>query len=338
MKFIKLLVLNDYSIYYENEKAREYPNFSYTVSPLENASPFWKVVSKIYWSKFIPSFLKKILLFKLPVLVWYFVIFNKKLRKINEINGGSETCLMFSSMRRQLFFLDAIKLFKKRHPYVKIVFFFEDKIDFYKQHQCFNLKKIEKCFDVIFSYNDLDVQCYGFYKTPTLLIPYLQIDNELDVEYSDLFFIGYAKDRYDKLIKLYEECLKIGLKCDFTINGVKTSEQKYPGAIKYNETISYSEVVKRCLKTKCIVNIAQGGAEGLTIRDIEAISMNKVLLTNSRWIEKNDMYNPNKVIFLENFSTEWKKISDVSRFFWNNKEKYNVANYFSTLEQIIKES
>lgn len=115
---------------------------------------------------------------------------------------------------------------------------------------------------------------------------------------SDIFFVGKAKDRLDLLHQIYDVFTNAGLTCDFNINGVEKHNQ-IKRDIKYNNLMSYNDVLCHCANTKIILEIVQNGQEGLTLRTCESISLGKKLLTNNSGILNSHFYGNNIFIFNE---------------------------------------
>lgn len=97
-----------------------------------------------------------------------------------------------------------------------------------------------------------------------------------------MFFIGLNKGRLEKLLKVYEEVTKRKGICEFYINKVKRSNQKYADSIHYNERMTYLEVLESLQKTNCLIELLQEGQHGMTLRAFEAICYNKKLITNNK--------------------------------------------------------
>ena len=75
---------------------------------------------------------------------------------------------------------------------------------------------------------------------------------ENTVPSSDVYFLGKAKDRYDKIIAVYKKCREAGLRCDFHIVGVEPEKQQYKGEIEYNRPMSYYENLHHIYACKCM--------------------------------------------------------------------------------------
>ena len=73
------------------------------------------------------------------------------------------------------------------------------------------------------------------------------------------------------------------------------------------------------------------------MRDYEAISMNKVLITNNDYIKNFNFYNENKVIFVNNLENEIYKILDFNqKEEWNNKNDYSLDSFINWIVANVK--
>jgi hypothetical protein len=81
-------------------------------------------------------------------------------------------------------------------------------------------------------------------------------------------------------------CHEPGLICDFTIIGVPREKRLKESQINYDQYLPYETVIQKIKKTNCILNISQEGANGLTLRDLEAIGNKKFLMTNDQSIRQ----------------------------------------------------
>lgn len=144
------------------------------------------------------------------------------------------------------------------------------------------------CFSKIFSFDKNDCEKYGYIYHPTIYSK-PQLIGRQGIE-SDAFFVGsYTSERYEKLIQLHNTITGKSGKTDFHIIGVPRSEKRISG-IEYNRHMSYSEVIQRSLTSNCIVEIMNPGQSGLTLRAMEAICLNKKLITDNESVSQLDYY------------------------------------------------
>ena len=140
----------------------------------------------------------------------------------------------------------------------------------------------------IFTYNLLDSAEYDLEYNPQCWNRRLiNGKNNINIE-QDLYFLGRAKKRYEKIIDLKEKAEKQGLSTKFYI--ISNQGEKYT----QNKGISYTECIKDILESRAIVDIVGNGNVGLTIRPLEALFCEKKLVTNYSDIYKYDFYEANK--------------------------------------------
>lgn len=270
------------------------------------------------------------------------VVFSSKLNKyVNMpfkrffINGivqsnfsdNKPLCFFLLGSSRLSYVPGLVQSIRKKYSEAKIVLHCTDKVSFYEKmfgKDCFwNLAKL--C-DVVASYNEADAEQYGFYVMPTVISRY---DVELNEAHkSDILFVGQERGRLDMLHSIYRKATESGLVCDFTIIGV-TSERRLSGtSINYDRRISYAEVLEKVVATKCILNIPQQGAKGLSLRDCEAVANGKYLLTNNESVFNNPLFGEGQVLWVDmNGDADYSAINkeyageipDLSEYSWRSR-------------------
>lgn len=100
----------------------------------------------------------------------------------------------------------------------------------------------------------------------------------------DFYFLGSDKNRKDEILNIKRDLSR------FKLN-FKVVENK-------SDIIKYSDNVKNVMLSKCIVEITQQHQAGMTLRALEALTYNKKLLTNNKWIRAADFYNPNNIFII----------------------------------------
>ena len=68
--------------------------------------------------------------------------------------------------------------------------------------------------------------------------------------------------------------------------------------------MDYMSYLRNMQHTKCLLEVMQGGSEGLTLRAIEAICYNKMLLTSNTDIVSIDYYNKDYISIIINKNNE----------------------------------
>ncbi len=144
------------------------------------------------------------------------------------------------------------------------------------------------------SYNPNDCIRYGFKKNNQFSFIKLKDQTVGSEEYS-LYFVGTDKGRSAYLKELGGLFDELKEKVKFLLIKDKTSV----GDFDYSKPISYEENLENLRKTKCIAEITQKNQEGLTVRCVEALLMNKKVITNNPSILQYDFYKPSNILLFE---------------------------------------
>lgn len=120
-----------------------------------------------------------------------------------------------------------------------------------------------------------------------------------NLQENDLLFIGRDKGRFEKL-KFYLK--NIDIKKDIYIIKDKNKNYEKDQYIAWLKTeyLSYTEVLEKIYKSKCILEINKENQTGLTIRALECIFFNKKLITNNQEIKTYNFYNKQNIYIIEN--------------------------------------
>lgn len=218
--------------------------------------------------------------------------------------------------------------FLKRHfVNSKVVYFFPDKVSMYsKWINNFSFSTFVEKFDFIYTYNAIDASTYSISLCPPVLLDFGISPSNFEY---DVFFLGKDKGRLKELLYLYDFLTGKGFSCLFIINDVDVDTMVFRSGIVYNKTVSYQQNIDYVKKSKAIINILQPGSDGITLRDKEAIALNKVLITNSEYIKKFDFYTEDKFILIDNLDLEFYKIANFnSKVQWKNKAAYSKESFY----------
>lgn len=209
----------------------------------------------------------------------------------NTFNNDNPICFVFTGSHILKFDYGFDKYLRKTYPNCKLVIFYQDLIKGkWKKY----FEKFKDRFDLILSFDQKDAEDYGLIYYPLVYTP-----EEYEVEdvlpRSDVYFVGKAKNRLDKILDIYVKLRDAGLKCDFNITGVKPEDQMFSDEINYCAQMPYVENIKHIKATKCMLEIMQGGGHGYTLRYGEAICYGKKLITNNPEIKDAPFYNPDLI-------------------------------------------
>ncbi len=200
-------------------------------------------------------------------------------------------CFVLFSCNHQIINSSYLDYLKQTFHNAKLVLFWHDIV---KVNKYLNISYLKDKFDLILSYDYNDAKKYGFEYYPTPYSNYT-IEDDQNIPFSDIYFAGYAKTRYKKILSIYEQCMNEGLKCDFYLFRMPSYERLYADNIKYDQPLSYIENLKHIKRTKCLLEIIQEGAIGFTPRVWESIMYDKHLLTDNLFVKKSIFYNKNNM-------------------------------------------
>ncbi len=227
---------------------------------------------KIHWSAKLN---KKI---RLPLKkIWY-----KKMTKIR-FNNILPICYVFFGGQYCVQDKGLMNYIKKQNPNNRVVAYLADIHT--KEH--FDALK-ENC-DFVCTYDKKQAEAnsvehydaYSYQKDTSNDM--LTSDFEKRTEFErDLYFIGYAKDRLEKLLNIYFYLTKNNVCCFFQLAGVPENQRvKGENGLEYlDRDIPYEEVLAHVRDSRCILEVSQGGASGKTLRTEEAIKLRRKLLTD----------------------------------------------------------
>ena len=268
--------------------------------------------------------------------------FRKKwIRKILECSfkEKDEICIIINSHFYHLFYSDIKDIAKSLYKKVYCVFIFSDKVEYFQNHykDFPSLKSLKQYFNVVITYNIYDVEHYDLILDRPCFPFFGKIDNKLVDYKSDLFFVGSNKGRINELYRIFEYCDANGIKCDFHIIGVPKNEIKYENRICFNKPIPYSEVLERSSKTKCILYIVQDNGSGIVLRDYEALTFGKKILTNNKALTVTGLYSKQQVIWIDELEKRKMEILDEKPVSNSFSSEYSMGNWLNWLhKQILK--
>ncbi len=204
-----------------------------------------------------------------------------------------------------------IDFLREHYDKCKIVLFYGDLVskDSNKKEM---LDKYRNQVDYIISYDPGDAKTYkfGYYEA------FYSFDKELAHSglKNDVFFIGKAKNRIDRIHAAFRYFSENGFACKFYVIDVPKDKQIDDNMIVYNKYLSYEEVVKEVKQSRSILDIVQDSSKGMTIRAKEAIAYDKILITDNEYMNNNPLF-PENALFVFN------SIEDIDLDLFNKTEK-----------------
>ena len=143
---------------------------------------------------------------------------------------------------------------------------------------------------------------------------------------NDMMFLGFLKDREEKLVKLHSSFIKAGLNPRFVI--VASETQKY-SFFEYRENyVSYSEYLEMLSKSRAILDISQDNQDGYSMRVMEAIFLNKKLITTNIAVKNSMFYDPHNILII---NLDDVNFHELSVFYTKEFHPYDsqIRNYYS---------
>lgn len=187
---------------------------------------------------------------------------------------------------------------RKKYSGCKLVLFCQDLIS---KSYPYGFDMFSSKFDARYSFDQVDALKYNMTYHPLVYSKYDLIETiKTEMDESDVYFVGKAKDRLCEILKIYEHLSSLGIKCDFNITGVPEKDQKYPELINYCSQMPYIENLMHIRNTKVILEVMQGGGTGYTLRYAEAIMYDRKLITNNKEVKNAEFYSDEMILSYEN--------------------------------------
>lgn len=286
-----------------------------------NKSSFKNVLYRLFLSqqtkKYCPFWLRKF---------WYAKLFK-------EIHRDENLCFV---MITAWYDRDFIKWIRKKYDNASVVLIFRDTVQSnLKRNLGLEPLKLNTEFDLVLSYDPVDVKKYNFKFAPV----YMSKMDEKDIQVlprTDLCFIGSVKDRLKQIHKIGQLVTDNNGKIDFYLLGASEElKANIPGIIYGKETMDRMQCLSRELSSNCILEILKGDAHANTLRFWEAIIYNKKFVTNWKGVKESPYYN-------DKFIRYFDKIEDIDIDFITKEEsiEYNYNNEFSPINllKLLEES
>ena len=136
------------------------------------------------------------------------------------------------------------------------------------------------------SYSKTDCEKYGMiYNTQFCFDIY---PKEKVTEDIDVLFVGRDKGRAESILKIEELLQEKGLKTDFRI--IKSKK----------DFMSYKDILDLVNRSKCILDFCINETAGMSLRSLEALFMDKKVITNNMMYLQEKFYNEKNVFVFGN--------------------------------------
>lgn len=210
------------------------------------------------------------------------------------------------------------------------------------------IKKMQKFFDKCYSFDKKDVDDNPMLKFLPLFYSntYEEIGKRSCTNFKyDFSFVGTAHPRKYEFVKKISKQLKILYPNQFIYfffpsrlvyfyRKIFNKELKHAKYREFHfEPLSRDEISKLFEESKCIIDSAQSGQVGLTIRAIESLGAKRKLITTNEDIVNYDFYTPENIYIYKNkidFDDVFfkKEYIDVDK---NIYEKYSIINWLKKI-------
>lgn len=182
----------------------------------------------------------------------------------------------------------------------------------------------------LWSFDKDDCKKYGLKHNNQFIDQTKLIVTKHDPKYhSDICFIGVDKERLNLLLELEQYFISEKLNpFIYVVNSSKNSRLDYD----YKEAISYDELINYEGNTYAILDVVQKNQHGLSLRPIEAMFLEKKLITNNTSVETMDFYVPENIFILnENNKHEIPAFLTTPSITLSEeiKEKYTFKGWFN---------
>ena len=177
---------------------------------------------------------------------------------------------------------------KKLNPENKVVVYFLDLIE----KTAGSIECFRTCSDAIISYDRGDAKKHRIDCFDEIIYGAITDITEPETYDWDVYFLGFAKDRLERIHRAYRVLTAAGLRCNFIICGTKPEDRIEGEGLHYQAPISYLENIENVKKSRCILELMQGGSDAPTLRTEEAITYKRKLLTDHLSAAPKPYFNP----------------------------------------------
>lgn len=293
-----------------------------TFCPIENHNKLEVFIHELYFhgkvTKFIPEFSRRI---------WY--------KKYINIPDTDERIYFWFWGFYVVASSQFRKYLKKHYPNCKIIFTLFDLVKWHL-HYTKNFEKVKDFADVIFSYDIDDVEKYGlnFHRDGYSILPPEMLCN--DYKTHDLNFCGLAKDRYRRILAVYDAAKAHGINCDFNVPKLPDEEVAKRMELSLSHYIPYLDYLKMIQNENCLLEISQGTSKGYSLRPWEAIAYGKKILSDNKDLLKEEFYDPRFIqIYDEPKNINWDWVKEKIPVDYKYIDKLSIKNYISDILKVV---
>lgn len=220
-------------------------------------------------------------------------------------SNDNPICFLFDGRYMQFdYYREYASYLKSKYLHSRCVCFYYDRMSTYNDiitHRRILPEQLKQI-DLHLSYSMNDASKYHVLYYPTVYSNVAVPPSNLSE--SDVYFVGKAKDRYNRILAIYEQLTQKGYSCDFHITEVPHEKQIHKKGITYNQPMTYMQNLQHVVKSKYLLELMASEADGCSFRTWEAIRFNKILLTNNRSLLRTPFYDMKKCILIDD-SIQW---------------------------------
>ena len=148
----------------------------------------------------------------------------------------------------------------------------------------------------ISSFDKADCDRYGFVYGSQYIPGGVEKYSNYQIE-KDVFFVGKDKGRLNQIKKISIMLNSLGISGEYWVLPDNKRKKYLPDEHKYliSKAVPYEEIICQDQKAKAILDVVQKGQKGLTWRDIEALLLEKKLITTLKEISTYDFYSKDNI-------------------------------------------
>ncbi|MHA0916204.1 hypothetical protein ACR9H8_15910 [Kosakonia cowanii] len=191
----------------------------------------------------------------------------------------------------------------------------------------------------VWSFDESDCKKYALHYHPQIYSTSCssKYNNKCSYRY-DVLFIGQDKGRYKKIKEINSALLQANMQP--YIYMIKDPTMDYyddNDLFLRTESLSYEENIKLIKKSRALIDIVQQNQTGLTLRALEAVFFNKLLITNNKDIINYDFYDPELVFLLDEVHESQTLVDFLhkkpmrSGMLFKNSDCYDVKHLLKTI-------
>ena len=201
-------------------------------------------------------------------------------------------CFLFSGGFGFLYPMGTFRYLRKTYPGCKLVLLLRDKVVVaQRQSTHFNIEKAKQTFDFIYTTSTIEAEQFGL-RLISVMCSVYPVQTKPEDKKSDVVFVGVVKDRLDTVCRAYKRFTAAGLVCDFLLVSRTPIKGVPEGLTVQQHGISYTEMLRRTVNSRCILEITQKDTDAMTSRCLEALCYNKKLISDNFRLKELKYYNP----------------------------------------------